>query len=114
MKQMDDGSGPYLESPDKELRIPVFYERNSLAMKATVCRVEQVRDEVQLSAHACVRAVVELKNKFRLENPRNNVGKLQMEIHISDALAPTTLTLDKVGSQLRLPNYACTKEVNSQ
>ena len=76
VKQMDDGSGPYLESPDKGLHIPVFYERNSLAMKATVCRVEQVGDEVQLSPHVCVRAVVELKNKFRPENPRNNVWQV--------------------------------------
>ena len=36
VKQMDDGSGSYLESPNCELCVPVFYQRNSLAMKATV------------------------------------------------------------------------------
>ena len=76
VKQMDDGSGPYLESPDKELHIPLFYQRNSLAMNATVCRVEQVEDEGMMSPHACVRAIVELKNKFRPENLLNNVWQV--------------------------------------
>ena len=42
-------------------------------MNATVCRVEQVDDEGLMSPHACVRAIVELKNKFWPENLRNNV-----------------------------------------
>ena len=115
VKQMDDGSGPYLESPDKELHILVFYERNSLAMKATVCRVEQVGDEVQLSPHACVRAVVELKNKFRPENPRNNVwqvadGHPYLRCISTNYVDPRPTW----AANFRLPNYACTKEVNSQ
>ena len=72
VKQMEDGAGPYLESPDRELRVPVFYQRNSLAISATVCRVEQVEDESLLSPHAYVRAIVELEDRFRPEEPKNN------------------------------------------
>ena len=32
---------PVLESSDGTLQIPVFYQRNSLAINATVCRVEE-------------------------------------------------------------------------
>ena len=97
VKQMDDGSGPCLESPDKKLHIPVFYERNSLAMKATVSRVEQVGDEVQLSPHACVRAIVELKDKFRPENPRNNAWQVADGHPYLRCIAPITLTPDQRG-----------------
>ena len=72
VKQMEDGGGPFLESPDQELRVPVFYQRNSLAIKATVCRVEQVAEGDMPSPHAFVRAVVELEDRFRPSTPRNN------------------------------------------
>ena len=101
MKQKEDGSGPYLESLDKEFHTPVFivfYPRNSLAMNATVCRVEQVDDEGPMSPHACVRAIVELKSKFRPDNFRNKIfGKLQMDIPIPDASAATMSTPDQLG-----------------
>ena len=63
--------GPVLESPDRELRVPVVYQRNSLAISATVCRVEMM-DEGFLSPHAHVRAVVEIEERFRPSSPRNN------------------------------------------
>ena len=71
VRQMDDGSGLYLESPDQELHVPVFYQRNSLALRATVCRVQQVDDGI-LPESACVRAIVELEDKFRPSCPKNN------------------------------------------
>jgi len=70
VKQMDDGSGPYLKkSPDRELRVPVNYQRNSLAMNATVCRVERVEDEDMLSPHVYFRAIMELEDRLRPEEP---------------------------------------------
>eukprot|EP00435_Cladocopium_sp_Y103_P025937 s2422_g6.t1 len=72
VKLMDDGSGLFLESPDQELHVPVFYQRNSLALRATVCRVQQVDDESMPDSHACVRAIVELEDKFRPEVPQHN------------------------------------------
>eukprot|EP00435_Cladocopium_sp_Y103_P037670 s676_g10.t1 len=72
VKKMDDGSDLYLESPDQELQAPVFYQRNSLAMRATVCPVQQVDHETMPSSSACVRAIVELEDKFRPSSPRNN------------------------------------------
>ena len=62
--------GPVLESPDKTLRVPVFYVRNSLAIRAEVCRVEDSHDE--LSEVPMVRAVVELEERFRPDNLRYN------------------------------------------
>jgi hypothetical protein len=69
---MDDGSGPNLGNPDQELRVPMLYQRNSLAMKAFVCRVEQAEDEGMISLHAYVRAVVKLEVKFRPDTGGNN------------------------------------------
>eukprot|EP00435_Cladocopium_sp_Y103_P019244 s76_g4.t1 len=66
------GHGPVLESLDRELRVPVVYQRNSLAIKATACRVELAGQDDAHSPHACVRAVVELEDRFRPSTPRNN------------------------------------------
>ena len=52
--------GPVLESPDNTLRVPVFYVRNSLAIRAEICRVEDSAEDLPM-----VRAVVELEDKFR-------------------------------------------------
>ena len=67
-----NSGGPCLESPDQTLRVPVFYKRNSLAIKASVCRVECMEDGDAMSPHAYVRAIVELEEKFRPEDVRNN------------------------------------------
>ena len=42
------GEGPVLESPDQELKVPVVYQRNSLAIKAFVCRVAMVDEDVTI------------------------------------------------------------------
>ena len=60
-----NSSGPTLESPDRTLRVPVFFQRNSLAIRGEVCRVVVAEDsglDVPM-----VRAVVELEDKFRPE-----------------------------------------------
>ena len=62
--------GPVLESHDKTLRVPVFYVRNSLAIRAEVCRVEDSHDE--FPEVPMVRAVVELEERFRPDNLRYN------------------------------------------
>ena len=59
------GDGPYLESPDQELRVPAHFQCNSLAISASVCRVEMVESEGLISPHASVRAIVELEERFR-------------------------------------------------
>ena len=59
-----------LESPDKTLRVPVLYQRNSLAILGEVCRVAAADD---CSADVgMVRAVVELEEKFRPDVLRQN------------------------------------------
>ena len=63
-------NGPVLESPDHTLRVPVFFVRNSLAIKAEVCRIESA--DVDLPDSLMVRAVVELEDKFRPEALRYN------------------------------------------
>ena len=56
-------NGPMLESPDHTLKVPVFYQRNSLAIHGEDCRVEAAGvSDVEISM---VRAVVELEEKFR-------------------------------------------------
>ena len=60
-----NSSGPTLEFPDRTLRVPVFFQRNSLAIRGEVCRVVVAGDsglDVPM-----VRAVVELEDKFRPE-----------------------------------------------
>ena len=64
--------GPVLESPDQNLRVPVVHQRNSLAIRADVCRVVMAEDETIFSPHAHVRAIVELEDRSRPEAPRNN------------------------------------------
>ena len=59
-----------LKSPDKTLRIPVFFVRNSLAIRAEVNRIEQA--DATLPDVLMVRAVVELEDKFRPESLRYN------------------------------------------
>lgn len=63
-------NGPVLESPDHTLRVPVFFDRNSLAIKAEVYRVESAN--VDRPDSLMVRAVVELDDKFRPEALRYN------------------------------------------
>jgi len=62
--------GPVLGSLDKTLLVPVFYVRNSLAIRAEVCRVEDSHDE--LPEVPMVRAVVELEETFRPDALRYN------------------------------------------
>lgn len=57
---------PVLESSDGTLQIPVFYQRNSLVINATVCRAEEFEQKVEADE---VRAVVELEDRFRPEQP---------------------------------------------
>ena len=59
-----------MESPDHTLRLPVFFVRNSLAIKAEVYRVENTN--VDLPDSLMVRAVVEMADKFRPEVLRYN------------------------------------------
>ena len=63
-------NGPVLESPDHTLRLPVFFVRNSLAIKTEDYRVENTN--VDLPDSLMVRAVVEMENKFRPEALRYN------------------------------------------
>ena len=66
-----------LESPDHTLKVPVFYQRNSLAIHGEVCRVEAANvPDVEISM---VRAVVELEEKFRPEVLRNNQWETTVE-----------------------------------
>eukprot|EP00435_Cladocopium_sp_Y103_P023304 s2901_g5.t1 len=72
-----NADGPKLESPDRTLRVPVFFQRNSLAIRGEVCRVEASEDSsLEVSM---VRAVVELEEKFRPEVLRNNVWETTSE-----------------------------------
>ena len=66
------GEGPVPESADQELRVPVVYQRNSLAIRAYVCRVAMLDEGTVLSPHHQVRAIVELEERFRPESPKNN------------------------------------------
>lgn len=59
-----------LESPDKTLRVPVLYQRNSLAIRGEVCRVVAADDCG--SDVGIVRAVVGLEEKIRLNVLRQN------------------------------------------
>ena len=63
--------GPMLESPDKTLKVPVFYQRNSLAIHGEVCRVVAADGDFGLET-SMVRAVVELEEKFRPDVLRSN------------------------------------------
>ena len=58
-----DNMGPMLESPDKTLRVPVLYQRNSLAIRGEVCG--HVADDDCSSDVGIVRAVVGLEEKFK-------------------------------------------------
>ena len=52
---------PVLCSPDRQVRVPVFFQRNSFAIEATVCRVS----EIGQAQEACeVRAVIRLSPCF--------------------------------------------------
>ena len=68
----NDERGLYLESPDQTLKVPVFYQRNSLAIEASVCRVVEVAEEVQQQPVGTVRAILELEDRFRPEQVRYN------------------------------------------
>eukprot|EP00435_Cladocopium_sp_Y103_P025443 s995_g6.t1 len=65
-----DNDGPKLESPGRTLRVPAFFQRNSLAIRGEVCRV--VASEDSSLEVSMVRAVVELEEKFRPEVIHNN------------------------------------------
>eukprot|EP00435_Cladocopium_sp_Y103_P058050 s196_g20.t1 len=72
-----NSDGPKLESPDRTLRVPVFFQRNSLAIRGEVCRVVASEDcNLDVSM---VRAVVELEEKFRPEIVRNNVWETNVD-----------------------------------
>ena len=66
-----------MESPDHTLRVPVFFVRNSLAIKAEVYRVESAN--VDRPDSLMVRAVVELEDKFRPEALRYNHWETNVE-----------------------------------
>ena len=69
--------GPKLESPDGTLRVPVFFQRNSLAIHGEVCRVSASEsDDLEVSM---VRAVVELEDKFRPDVLRNNLWETTVD-----------------------------------
>ena len=70
VRQMDEGN-LCLESPCKELKIPVFYQRNSLAIRASVCRVEEMDGAMEAPVNY-IRAIVELEDKFRPDAIRMN------------------------------------------
>ena len=70
VRQMDEGN-LCLESPCKELKIPVFYQHNSLAIRASVCRVEEMDGAMEAPVNY-IRAIVELEDKFRPDAIRMN------------------------------------------
>ena len=64
-----DGGILVLKSADSTLNVPVFFQRNSLAINATVCRIEECE---QIPCVASVRAIMELEDKFRPDVIRSN------------------------------------------